>query len=230
LAALPLFGSKELRAEIREDLAQAEREFDGLPTPHPYWLLKAADLAQHPTLELPYLEYAEAKKGETDFTRALSAFEKRLAPLIPEPAKEPEPLEPGPTTPEIEEQDCYSHCLLLARTRGGKTNAIRWRIRQLLPQIAEGRASLILMEPKGPLIDDVLHLRATWKLRDRVVIIDPRDIRVSVNIFDRGNGSDQAINEAVERISRIFGTITADLTPMQRTPLTFAIRAMFAVQ
>ena len=47
------------------------------------------------------------------------------------------------------------------------------------------------MEPKGPLIDDVLHLRATWKIRDRVVIIDPRDIRVSVNIFDRGNGSDR---------------------------------------
>ena len=88
-----------------EELAQAEREFDGLPTPHPYWLLKAADLAQHATLELPYLEYAEAKKAETDFTRALSAFEKRLAPLIPEPAKEPDPLEPEPTTPEIEEQD-----------------------------------------------------------------------------------------------------------------------------
>ena len=135
-------------------------------------------------------EYAEAKKAETEFTRALSAFEKRLAPLIPEPVEEPEPLEAEPTTPEIEEQDWYSHCLLLARTRGGKTNAIRWRIRQLLPQIAEGRASLILMEPKGPLIDDVLHLRATWKIRDRLVIIDPRDIRVSVNIFGRSTPVD----------------------------------------
>lgn len=62
-----------------------------------------------------------------------------------------EEVEEDITEPRIDERAWYTHCLFLAQTGRGKTNGIRWRINQLLPQIAEGRASLIVMEPKGVL-------------------------------------------------------------------------------
>ena len=135
---------------------------------------------------------------------------------------------PDPTVPVIDERHWYSHSLLLAHTRMGKTNVIRWRIANLLPQIAAGNASVVLMEPKGVLTRDLLNLAHTWDMRDRVVILDPADTPVSVNVFDKGDGSDQTLNETVGRVSRVIGTLAADLTSFQRDTLIFAIRAMFA--
>jgi hypothetical protein len=56
---------------------------------------------------------------------------------------------PEAAVPEIEEHHWYQHSLLIAPTQTGKTNVIQWRIANLLPQIAAGKASLVLMEPRG---------------------------------------------------------------------------------
>ena len=142
----------------------------------------------------------------------------------------PEPEEViEPTTPEIDEQHWYSHSALIAPTQTGKTNIIQWRLSQLLPQIAAGKASVVLMEPKGVLTRELLNLAQTWDMRERVVILDPADTPVSVNVFDRGDGSDQAINETVGRVSRVIGTLSTDFTGFQKDAITFAIRAMFAL-
>jgi hypothetical protein len=85
------------------------------------------------------------------------------------------------------------------------------------------------MEPKGVLSNDVLRLASTWEMRDRVVIIDPIDTPVSVNIFDKGDGSDYAVNETIARVSRVLDTVTTALTPFQRDALTFCLRAMFCI-
>jgi hypothetical protein len=136
---------------------------------------------------------------------------------------------PDPTVPEIEESFWYSHALLLARTRLGKTNVIRWRIQQLIPQITQGRASVVLMEPKGVLTDEILHLANVWNMRDRPVILDPTDTRASVNVFSKGDGSDVAIQETIARVMRVLNTVTTTLTPFQQDALTFCLRAMFCV-
>jgi hypothetical protein len=57
------------------------------------------------------------------------------------------------------------------------------------------------MEPKGVLTRDILNMAQTWNMRDRVVILDPADTPVSVNIFDKGDGSAQALTETVGRIA-----------------------------
>ena len=43
---------------------------------------------------------------------------------------------------------------------------------QLLPLIAEGKATAIVMEPKGSWIEAILRLAAVWEIRERVVIIE----------------------------------------------------------
>ncbi len=135
----------------------------------------------------------------------------------------------GNVSKVIPEKLWYSHCLLLAQTRFGKTNVIRWRLSQLLPQIAQGRASVILMEPKGVLTEEVLRLASVGDMRDRVVILDPKDTRVSVNIFDKGDGSDDAIESTIARVERVLNTVTTGLTAFQADALTYALRAMFYI-
>jgi hypothetical protein len=141
---------------------------------------------------------------------------------IPSP---PEEADQEPGEPQIDERSWYSHALLLAQPGAGKTNAIRWRIMQLIPQIRDGRTSLIVLDPKGVLTHEMLTLARAQGLGERVVFIDPEHAPVSVNLFSR----DGTVNETIARISRVLGTITSELTAMQRDNLTFALRALFSL-
>lgn len=67
-------------------------------------------------------------------------------------------------------------------------------------------------------------------MRDRVVILDPSDTSVSVNLFEKGDGTTHAINETIGRITRIFNTISVELTQLQQTTLTFALRAILSME
>jgi len=53
-------------------------------------------------------------------------------------------------------------------------------------------------------------------MRDWVVILGPADTPVSVNIFDKGDGSVQALNETISRASRVIGTMGSEFTGFQR--------------
>ena len=166
-------------------------------------------------------ENLKQRKAPIEGTPLAELFEVEV-PALPEAQPEQEP-EPG--EPVVAEGNWYAHSVLLAMTRFGKTNAISWRIAQLLPQIAAGRASLVLMEPKGVLTENLLYLAQLWDMRDRVVIIDPSDTSVAVNLFERSGSA----NETVARVTRVMNTITTNLTDLQRDTLTFAIRALYSL-
>ena len=86
------------------------------------------------------------------------------------------------------------------------------------------------MEPKGVLTEEILRLEYVHKyLRDRIVILDPADTHVSVNIFDKGDGSNNAVQDTVARVERVLNNVTTNLTPFQVDALTWALRAMFYV-
>lgn len=129
----------------------------------------------------------------------------------------PEPIEEEPFS--IEEQLWFWHCLLLGATRSGKTNVIKWRLAQLIPRIARGEASVVLIEPKGTLVNQVLHHPDVIAMGDRVVILEPGDPKITVNILD---GS-------VERVSRVLATLSLGMTALQRDSLTMCLRAMHAI-
>jgi len=134
-----------------------------------------------------------------------------------------------PVMPEIPEEAWYGHCLLLAQTRFGKTNVIRWRLNNLASQIEEGKASVVLMEPKGVLTKELLHTKWAYDFQNFIAILDPIDTKASVNIFDKGDGSDYAIQQTIARVARVLNTITTTLTPFQNDTLMYALRAMFCM-
>lgn len=138
--------------------------------------------------------------------------------------------EAEPKEPDIDERAWYTHCLFLAQSGRGKTNGVRWRIKQLMPQIAAGEASLIVMEPKGVLCREILHLAEIWEMRDRVVVLDPTEESVSVNLFETVDNSVQSINETIGRVCRIFDTVSVPLTTLQKTTLSFAIRVLLSME
>ena len=72
-------------------------------------------------------------------------------------------------------------------------------------------------------------LRRPLTHADRVVILDPADASVSVNLFELPTDSSAAaFNETIDRISRVLNTITLDMTEVQRQTLTLAMCAMYA--
>jgi len=157
--------------------------------------------------------------------KGLEQTEKYLARFIPEPEPKPPEPEPEPTEPRIPAEQWLSHAAIIAQTGRGKTNAIRWRIAQLLPDLKAGRASLILMEPKGTLTESVL--RWTELPRERTVVIDP-DRPLTVNLFDKGDGSPQALRDALSLSTYVLSTMTAGLSSFQETALTYPLRLLFA--
>jgi hypothetical protein len=173
-------------------------------------------------LRIETADRGDAHDLKVALEKSIIALEKDITLLIPPPP---------PAEPKIDYNYWFAHCVLIAQNRFGKTNILCCRLRDLIPLIAEGKATVVLMEPKGSLINAVLRLRAVWKLsqQNRLVIIDPSDTLVSVNVFDRGDGSPQAVNATIDRLERLFGLITSNLTPLQRVPLSMAIRALFAM-
>lgn len=127
---------------------------------------------------------------------------------------------------EIPEKAWLSHAFLLAKPNSGKTNVIRWRISQLLPRIRDGEATVILLDPKAVLTNQMLTVARLEGLESRTVFIDPEYAPVSVDLFeDTGR-----VNDTIDRLTRILGTITIGMTTIQRDTLTFSIRALFATE
>ncbi len=141
----------------------------------------------------------------------------------------PPPLVIDPIIPAVSEEQWYSHCLILAQTGYGKTNAIQWRVKQLLPQIAAGKVSLIIMEPKSVLIDAIFKLQQTWQIHNRIIFIDPVDSPISINIFDKGDGSEQALTDAMAMAEYVISIFAAEITGLQRGPFTNVLRLLFAI-
>lgn len=161
----------------------------------------------------------------SDLNKLLAAWEGQKKSLLRGPYDHIDtrrlPKEPPPALPyefSIPEEQWFSHCLLLAQTGSGKTNAIRWRLSQLIPRIAKGKASVVLIEPKGSLIDEVLHHPDVIAMGDRCVVLEAGDPAITVNILEGSR----------ERVGRILATLSMDMQPLQRQALTMALRAMHA--
>lgn len=171
-------------------------------------------------------DFSQAKRYEEDIAKRIAQLTKEIFSYIPEP--EPEP-EAEPIAPDIPGDLWFEHCLLLAPTGAGKSTALSWRMSKVMRDVAEGRASLILMEPKSDLLDAFLKTRLVWKLRDRVVYINPEDAEhpVGVNVFSRGTGTERDVNDAVSMVNYLLAATTADLTFGQRPVVESVTQLLF---
>lgn len=162
------------------------------------------------------------EEWEAQVIKRVAAITADIAKLIPEPE---------PTAPELDEHHWQAHAVLMSKAGSGKTNAMRWRILQILKEVERGRATIVIIEPKGTLIESILNLRQTYELRDRVCHIDPEDTTnpVAINIFDRGSGSDRDRNTSLAMAKYVMGTLAMSLTPNHRQILEAVVQLMFVL-
>lgn len=140
-----------------------------------------------------------------------------------EPETEPEPIQPR--------IDTGQHTLLLADSGAGKTNVIRWYLYHLIPQIAAGKHTAILIDPmdKGVLTEDLLRLKSVYDLQDKAVVIEPFDSPASINIFQLYDDSNYALEQAKAKVERTLGTVAISVTANQNIPFKHALNAVFAL-
>ncbi len=85
------------------------------------------------------------------------------------------------------------------------------------------------MEPKGVLTDELLRMAQTWQMRDRLVYIDPIDCPVSINLFEKGDGSDQALTDSMAMAEYVISILASGITDLQRGPFSYVLRLMFVI-
>jgi hypothetical protein len=108
----------------------------------------------------------------------------------------------------------FEHHHIVAGSGHGKTQTLQYLIGNDLPAVAEGRASVIVLDSQGDLIRNIANLAEFapgGPLHDRIVIIDPTDVEwpVSLNLFDVG----------IERLK--------DYAPLERERLTNSILELY---
>ena len=111
----------------------------------------------------------------------------------------------------LSDADAARHLLLTGPTGTGKSTLM---LRLVLQDIAAGH-SVVLLDPKGDLVDDVLA-RYPEQYRDELVVIDPRDVApVGVNPLRRPKQpalvADQLLGIFTQLFKDSFGPRTADV-------------------
>ena len=118
---------------------------------------------------------------------------------------------PAGTSVRLSDVDSLRHLLITGPTGTGKSTLI---MRLLLQDIAAGH-SVVLLDPKGDLVDDVLA-RYPENRQNELVVIDPRDVApVGVNPLYRPTQpalvADQLLGIFTQLFKDSFGPRTADV-------------------
>jgi DNA helicase HerA-like ATPase len=122
----------------------------------------------------------------------------------------------------------FEHTWFLAGSGSGKTTAFRWMILEDLQQVARGEASVIIMEPKGDLLD-YAYLPLFREQPDRLVIIDPRD-RISINPFERARDDLPTFNAAFGALRYVIeGIMGSGFTGNHETVFSFAFELVWRI-
>jgi hypothetical protein len=193
----------------REEDITTLGEFSNIDTAEPigaYWSFR-------------YESQIEVEEWEKQVTKRVAEITAELARFI------------APNPPQVEEAFFQAHCVFMSKAGSGKTNGMRWRLKELLKRWQRGECSLIIMEPKGNLIRQILNLKGVYKERERVNVIDPEDLGsgVAVNLFDRGSGSDRDRNTSLAMAKYVLNTLAMSLTPSHRQILEACAQLLFVI-
>jgi len=161
----------------------------------------------------------EIEGWEAEITKRLKVLTEEMATMI----------EPSP--PDVPDTAWQAHSVFMSPSGSGKSNNLRWRLLPILDEIGAGRATGVVMEPKGTLIGSILSLRLTYEMRERVALIDPEDSTapVAINIFDRGDGGDRDRNSSLAMAKYVLDTLAMTLTPNHRQILQALTQLMFVL-
>jgi hypothetical protein len=142
---------------------------------------------------------------------------------------------------EIPQRTRFEHHWIIGGTGHGKTNAIGNLLIDDLQRVAEGEASIVVIDSQNALIPMIAHLPFFAKgdlLDDKLVLIDASDVEypVALNLFDLGlqrlgNYSlldrERLLNTAAEVMEFILQSLLgAEMTSRQSTLFGFTLQAM----
>ena len=191
-----------VQVRVRSDLLRLERSrFIDAKPPWLVWPLRLNPGELAPLLSWP-ITGAAPIGFETGGSRHLtphSSLERRAARgfIIGSPTA------PGTDAPvALRRTDANKHLHVIGPTGVGKSTLLA----QLAIQSAAARESVILIDPKGDLVDDVLARLPEQRLDD-VVVLDPADADAPVGLNPlKARQSDVAVDNLVGTISRLFAS------------------------
>lgn len=142
---------------------------------------------------------------------------------------------------EIPLQTRFEHHWIIGGSGHGKTNAIGNLLIEDLQRVADGEASIIVIDSQNTLIPMIAHLPFFAEgeaLEDKLVLIDAADIEypVALNLFDIGLqrigkysplDRERLLNTAAEVMEFILQSLLgAEMTSRQSTLFGYALQAM----
>lgn len=145
---------------------------------------------------------------------------------------------------QIPESARYEHCWMVAGSGHGKTQALQHLIADDLKLVADGKASVIVIDSQSDMIRAISGLKAFGSggdLDGKLCLIDPHDIGypVCLNLFDvnldRINeysplDRERLINGILELYDFVLGSLlSAELTAKQSVIFRYMMRAMLVI-
>ncbi len=138
----------------------------------------------------------------------------------------------------------FEHQHIIAGTGHGKTQTLQYLIANDLEAVAEGKASVIVIDSQGDLINTISNLKRFapgHPLHDGIVIIDPTDVEypVSLNLFDVGIDRlnaypmlerERLTNSILELYDFVLGSLLdAGMTQKQNVIFRYVTRLMLHI-
>jgi hypothetical protein len=135
----------------------------------------------------------------------------------------------------------FEHTHIVGGSGHGKTQLLQNLILTDLSLVAEGSASLIVIDSQGDMFRKVSKLRAIGQISDRVVLIDPTEIfsPPALNLFDFGLDRvdsypplerEMLVNGAISLYEYVFGALLgAELTARQGVIFRYLARLLMVV-
>ncbi len=142
---------------------------------------------------------------------------------------------------DVPDETRFEHAHVVAGTGHGKTQLFQYLISKDLQQVTAGRASIVVIDSQGDLIDNISHLDVfgpDGPLSDRIVHIDPTDVAypVALNMFDMNTEApspleqEKLLNGVLELYDYIFGSLLgAELTQKQGVVFRYVARLLLMI-
>ncbi len=147
----------------------------------------------------------------------------------------------APVPVDVPDEARFEHTHVIAGTGHGKTQLFQHLIAQDLDQVAAGRASVVVIDSQGDLIDNISRLAVfgpDGPLSDRLVLIDPTDLDypVALNMFDMNTDAptpleqERLLNGVLELYDYIFDSLLgAELSQKQGVIFRYLARLLLTI-
>ena len=142
----------------------------------------------------------------------------------------------------IPEETRFEHHWIVAGTGHGKTQTLQHLIAGDLDLVAQGAASVVVIDSQGDMIRKLSRLKFFAEHPDKLCLIDPTDIEypVALNLFDMGTARmrtygtlerEKLQNAAIEVYEYILAALLgAEMTAKQSTLFRYVLRAMLNIE